>query len=257
MPPLAPLVEILALNEQTIKAADGEVRIVPQGRTDKLRLEIRLDDSVFSNCCETEFAVPVIEYLVERIGCRDLVAVINRFEQSRVPAIVKSQLFSYFRPEDFRGKRLLDFGCGLGASTFRIAKMLPETEVVGIDVVPDKIAIAQSIAALQRVGNAEFLCSPSGDRLPDEIGRFDYVMLCAVYEHLLPRERQTLMPQLWSAMKEGAAIFINLTPYRYFPVEYHSTGLWFINYLPDRLAHLMARQFAMHDPEKYCRAIKK
>jgi len=161
-------------------------------------------------------------------------------------AILNSQLFSYFRPEEFRGKCLLDFGCGCGASTFVIAKMLPSTEVCGVELVPESVEIARTIAALQKVGNAKFLCSPSGDRLPDEIGQFDYVMLCAVYEHLLPHERQTLMPLLWSAMKEGAALFINQTPYRYFPFEHHSTGLWFINYAPDSLAHFIARKFARH-----------
>jgi len=175
--------------------------------------------------------------------------VVPRYQDrdKRVPAILKSQLFSYFRPEDFRGKRLLDFGCGAGVSTFSIARMLPETEIVGVELVPEKIEIAQTIARLEKVGNVKFLCSPSGDTLPDEIGQFDYLMLCAVYEHLLPRERKTLMPLLWSAMKEGAAIFINQTPYRYFPFEHHSTGLWFINYLPDSLAHFCARKFARHD----------
>jgi SAM-dependent methyltransferase len=163
-------------------------------------------------------------------------------------AILKSQLFTYFRTEDFRGKRLLDFGCGIGASTLGIAKMLPESEVVGVELIPEKIEMAKTIAALQKVGNAKFLCSPLGDRVPDEIGQFDYVILCAVYEHLLPRERETLMPLLWSAMNEGGAIFINQTPYRYFPFEHHSTGLWFVNYMPDSLAHFVARKFARHDP---------
>ena len=240
----------------SIKTSEGEVRIVRQDRDDRLLLEIQLGDSASLKCCETEFSAPVIEYLLGRIGCSSLADVINRFEDKGVPATLKSQLFSYFSPEEFRGKRLLDFGCGKGASTFGIAKLLPETEVLGIELVPENIEIAQKIASLQGVGNARFLCSPSGDRLPDGIGQFDYVMLCAVYEHLLPRERQTLMPLLWSAMKEGAAIFINQTPYRYFPLEQHSTGLWFINYLPDSWAHFAARKFAKYDPAKYDRAIQ-
>jgi hypothetical protein len=76
-----------------------------------------------------------------------------------------------------------------------------------------------------------------GDQLPAQIGQFDFVMLSAVYEHLLPGERTVVMPLLWSVMKEGAAIFINQTPYRYFPFEHHSTGLWLINYVPDGMAH--------------------
>jgi len=241
----------------TIRTNEGEVRIARLDRDDRLGVEIQLGNSASTHRCQTEFSVPVIEYLVGRIGCPHLADVIDRFEDKGVPATLKSQLFSYFPAEEFRGKRLLDFGCGKGASTFGIAKLLPETEVVGVELVSENVETAQRIASLQGVGNARFLCSPSGDRLPDEIGRFDYVMLCAVYEHLLPRERQTLMPLLWSAMKEGAAIFINQTPYRYFPFEHHSTGLWLINYLPDGLTHFVARKFSKHDPAKYDRAIQK
>jgi len=228
----------------TIKASENEVCI-----------EHPNEDSASSYCCETEFSEPVVDYLIGRIGYADLANAIGPFEH--VHAILKAQLFSYFRPEEFRGKRLLDFGSGFGVSTCAIAKMLPSAEVCGVELVPERIEIAQTVAALQKVGNVKFLCSPSGDRLPDEIGQFDYVILCAVYEHLLPHERKTLMPLLWSAMKEGAAIFINRTPYRYFPIEHHSTGLWFINYAPDSLAHFIARKFARHDPVQYSRAIQK
>lgn len=241
----------------TIKTDEGQVHMTDQHGDGSLHVEIQLADAGSPRSCETTFPLEVIEFLVGRIGCSRLADFINRFEGKGVLGILKSQLFSYFRPEEFRGKRLLDFGCGAGASTFGLAKLLPETEIVGVDLVPESIEIAQSIASLQGVRNARFLCSPSGDRIPDGIGQFDFVMLCAVYEHLLPRERRTLMPLLWSVMKEGRAIFINQTPYRYFPFEHHSTGLWFINYMPDRVAHFVARKFSKHDPSKYDRTIQK
>jgi hypothetical protein len=45
-------------------------------------------------------------------------------------------------------------------------------------------------------------------------------------------------------LKEGGIVFLDQTPHRWFPVEAHTTGLPFINYLPDRLAHLCARLFS-------------
>jgi hypothetical protein len=81
-----------------------------------------------------------------------------------------------------------------------------------------------------------FLVSPDANSLPPEIGTFDFVMLSAVYEHLLPEERRRVMPWIWSKLKPGGTLFINQTPYRYFPYEHHTTGLWFINYLPDKLS---------------------
>jgi hypothetical protein len=85
--------------------------------------------------------------------------------------------------------------------------------------------------------------------LPNEIGQFDYIMLSAVYEHLLPDERRTLMPLLWSFLKPGGALFINQTPYRYYPKEHHTTGLWLLNYFPKSLTHWMANRFARINPE--------
>ena len=242
---------------RTSKTSEGEVRIYGHHSDTSLRLEISLPGSRSPNYCETTFRLEVVEYLVEQIGCAGLAKFINHFEDKGVPKVLRSQLLSYFRPEEFKGKRLLDFGCGCGASTFGMAKLLPETDILGVELLSKKVKTAQRIAALQGISNIRFLCSPSGDELPDKIGQFDFVMLSAVFEHLLPRERQIIMPLLWSAMKERAAIFINQTPYRYFPFEHHSTGLWFINYMPDKLAHFVARKWSRHDPSKYDPAIQK
>ncbi len=158
-------------------------------------------------------------------------------------------MFSYFAPEAFRGKRLLDFGCGDGASTLAIAAMLPETEIVGVELDSSLIETANHVRSFLKMPNVQFLCSPSGNELPKGIGDFDFVMLSAVYEHLLPEERKIVMPLLWSIMRPGSAIFINQTPYRYSPYEAHSTGLWLINYMPDRMAHFAARNLARRNHE--------
>lgn len=126
--------------------------------------------------------------------------------------------------------------------------MLPQTEIVGAELDAKRIEIADSINRHLALPNLAFRCSPSGDRLPDGIGMFDFVMLSAVYEHLLPPERKTIMPLLWSVLKPGGVLFLNQTPYRYSPLEAHSTGLWFINYLPDRVTHWTVRHFAGRNP---------
>jgi hypothetical protein len=111
------------------------------------------------------------------------------------------------------------------------------------------VETANSIKSFLKIANVQFLCSPSGEKIPREAQDFDFVMLSAVYEHLLPRERTVIMPLLWSAMKPGSAIFINQTPYRYSPYEAHSAGLWLINYMPDRMAHRAVRLFAKHNQQ--------
>jgi hypothetical protein len=70
-------------------------------------------------------------------------------------------------------------------------------------------------------------------------------VVSAVYEHLLPKERKSILKQIWSILKPCGILFLNQTPYRYFPVETHTTsGLPFINYLPDKLALYYAHHFS-------------
>ena len=57
------------------------------------------------------------------------------------------------------------------------------------------------------------------------------------------------MPMIWRHMKPGASILISQTPHRYFPYEHHTTGLWFINYLPDGLAMKVANRWSRLEPE--------
>jgi hypothetical protein len=51
-------------------------------------------------------------------------------------------------------------------------------------------------------------------------------------------------------LKPGGVLFLDQTPYRWFPVEMHTTGLPLINYLPDRLAHYCARRFSKRVPRE-------
>jgi hypothetical protein len=85
--------------------------------------------------------------------------------------------------------------------------------------------------------------------LAPDLGLFDFIVLSAVYEHLLPVERKALMPRLWRQLKPGGVLFLNGTPNRHFPLEMHTTGLPLINYLPDKWTHAAARHFSRRNLE--------
>jgi len=226
-----------------------EIRHRPEGDGFEIALlPYRSDLYVPKRNCRTTFPLELITYWLDRTPFAMFCEVIGRHEDT-IPGVLKQELFSYSPPEQFAGKRLLDFGCGTGASTFALARMLPQTEVTGIELAADRIEIANRIKSYRGSHNVVFQCSPAGDQLPAGIGEFDFVMLSAVYEHLLPDERKIVMPLLWSAMRPGGVIFVNQTPYRYSPYEAHSTGLWFINYIPDGMAHWAARHLAKRNLE--------
>ena len=191
---------------------------------------------------DTGLPLDILETLAARFELAWLCDHVARFESpDYVAGALRRQLFAYFDRAAFAGKRMLDFGCGLGASSILMAEWLPELQIIGAELDADRVTLARRIAEHKRLPNVQFYVSPTSDSLPDEVGQVDFVMLSAVYEHLLPTERKTLMPLIWSRLKPGGTIFINQTPFRWSPYEHHTTGLVGINYLPDWLACYGAR----------------
>ncbi|MEO1686477.1 MAG: magnesium protoporphyrin IX methyltransferase [Pseudomonadota bacterium] len=78
-------------------------------------------------------------------------------------------------PEDMRGLRLLDAGCGVGQLAVAAARR--GAQVTAIDISPTLVGIAQERAAA--AAPAEALARidwRSGDMLAEELGRFDHVV---------------------------------------------------------------------------------
>ncbi len=163
--------------------------------------------------------------------------------------ILKRQLFSYFLPNTFAGKRILDFGCGTGASTFCLSRLLPDCQITGVDFDATRIAVAERIAKLSDAPNVSFRRSPTPITLPRELGTVDFIVMSATYQHMLPDERKILLPLLWKMLAPGGALLISQTSHRWFPLEPDTAGLFLINYLPDRIAGFLARHFASRDED--------
>lgn len=230
---------------------DAEVHI-EKLPNNKNKVNVRMLKDLFIPIaqCETTYPVALIERILEIKGPNWLCDEIMR-EESPDHVVQKSlnyDLLSFQDREQFKGKRLLDFGCGSGASTMVLARMFPQTQIVGVELEEKLVSIARQRAAHYGYKNVDLQLSPNPDSLPAEIGEFDYVVLSAVYEHLLPNEREPILLQLWSVLKPGGILFLNQTPHIGFPIETHTTGgLPFINYLPDRLACFYARHFSRRD----------
>ncbi len=234
-----------------VRTTEGSVEILPlpNGRFKVTLKPVDSNSFLPRTTCETSLPPNVIASFLKVSFAWLCDSLARHDDPEYLKGTLSRQLLAYFDPSDFRGKRLLDFGCGSGASTVCIASMFPETEVVGVELERVSIELARQVLAVRNLSNVQFLVSPDPNNLPQGIGSFDFVMLSAVYEHLLPAERRRLMPLIWSAMSYGGVLLVNQTPYRYFPYEHHSTGLWFINYLPDAMSLFLARRLSKMNPQ--------
>ncbi len=218
---------------------------LPSGKR-KIRVEkVAPDLHIPFPSCETAYPTDLIKLILKAKGPAYLCDEILRDESPQyVQHDLKWSVLSYVSEQQFQDKRILDFGCGSGGSSATLARMLPNTQIVGVELEARLLEVAR--ARIQHYGfnNITFHVSPAPDKLPDQIGKFDFVMFSAVFEHLLPAERTELLPLIWSALKPGGVLFLNGTPNRHFPMETHTTGLPAINYLPDSLAHWVSRKFS-------------
>ena len=130
----------------------------------------------------------------------------------------------------------------------RLANLLPDSRIVGIELEPQLLRIARKRQEFYGAQNVTLLQSPGGDQLPPEIGTFDVIMFSALFEHLLPGERATLLPRIWSLLNPSGILFITETPHRWHPREGHTTRLPFINYAPDAVALWATRRFCRRYP---------
>jgi SAM-dependent methyltransferase len=214
------------------------------------RVRVSVDDpSVYvpRGECATTYNLGLIQQILDVTGPAWLCDEIARDQDpGYVQRTLLPALTGFVAPERFAGARMLDFGSGSGASTMILARAFPGCEIVGVELEPRLLALAEARRHFYGFGpRVRFVTSPAGDVLPPGIGRFDFVVLSAVFEHLLPDERRTLLPLLWSSLEPGGVLFVAWMPSRWYPVEGHTTGLPLLAYLPDSVALRLAHRYSM------------
>jgi 2-polyprenyl-3-methyl-5-hydroxy-6-metoxy-1,4-benzoquinol methylase len=128
-----------------------------------------------------------------------------------------------------RGKRILDIGCGFGASSYCFMQRGADN-IVAADLVKENTDFARRFFAGrgldQRIDIRHEDVVPGLTR-----GEYDVIWLQAVMEHLLPSERQEYLPRFWEALRPGGVLVITETPNRFWPRETHTTGgRWWLSW---------------------------
>lgn len=132
------------------------------------------------------------------------------------------------------GARILEIGCGTGASTIALAEQ--GASVTAIDIDEESLVVARDRARLHGV-EAEFMRLNGADaqQMPS-LPQFDFVIFFACLEHMTYAERLTAMRATWAGLKPGALWCSIETPNRLWWFDEHTSFLPFYNWLPDELA---------------------
>ena len=102
-------------------------------------------------------------------------------------------------------KNILDIGCGIGWTSFEIAKKHPNIQVFGVDLAPESLKIARK---LFKRPNTRF---ENQDITADEFRtsqRFDAVLLVDVYEHIPAEARPFFHQSVAQVLNDNGRIMI-------------------------------------------------
>lgn len=108
---------------------------------------------------------------------------------------------------------VLEIGCGVGETCWRVSKRWPNSRVLGIDISERAIELARRLFGSERVS---FRVAAATD---DIHGRFDLIVLMDVYEHIETEDRVGLHESLKRIRNENGRIILT------FPTPRHLAWL--------------------------------
>ena len=114
---------------------------------------------------------------------------------------------------DLTGKKILDFGCGMGGMSLWYASNW-DCEVYGLDIDKHHITVANNLKEKYQLRKVTFekrniLDDPLG---PEE--KFDFIVLNDVAEHIALPILAPIMKQLAEALTERGKIFVTYPPWK-------------------------------------------
>lgn len=125
------------------------------------------------------------------------------------------------------GRKIMDFGCGLGELAAGLAFAEPTAQVIGIEVTdqPERLGATLTGIGLEPPSNLSFREVPLGE-VGDEDG-FDLIVSWSVFEHIQRNQFDAVMARLKTRLKPGGVLFMQVSPLFFSPEGSH---LWALGY---------------------------
>jgi SAM-dependent methyltransferase len=100
-------------------------------------------------------------------------------------------------------RRILDFGCGIGGATPYFRALLPDAELVGVDVSKKSLDIAR-----MRFGDVSMYQEFDGRVLPFNDGAFDVVFAACVFHHIPESIHVELLSEIRRVLSPDGMFFV-------------------------------------------------
>lgn len=116
------------------------------------------------------------------------------------------------RPTPPERARILELGCGEGGNILPIAARLPGSEVVGLDLSREAIGIGQRKIDSLGLTNIELRVADIM-ALPEDLGRFDYILCHGVYSWIPEEVAEALMAGCKALLAPTGVAYISYNTY--------------------------------------------
>ncbi len=103
---------------------------------------------------------------------------------------------------DFRGKDVLEVGCGSGYSASLICQEEPES-YTGIDIMPEQLKLAEEL----HLTNARFICGDCADMKVFEDCSFDMIVDFMILHHV--EGWRNFLDEAYRVLRPGGELYIN------------------------------------------------
>ena len=138
--------------------------------------------------------------------------------------------------DNLENKEILIFGTGGGGTVVACALNIGVGKVYGVDISDDAISTAIKRAEVYGVSDKiELKYLQDTYPLPYDNEKFDMVIVADVIEHIV-NDRRKYLRETFRVIKKNGLLIITGTPNCLYPKDYHTTGLYFIPWLPSKLA---------------------